>query len=131
MAVAKTYLGLVAVLFLLLAAAPPATADEVSESVAYVQSKELEDGGLTMKARIKIKKAGTYVVAGGFAKESGGMIYFHKGLLSGTKYYETKIIRGDAGDVIDVTFRVKVSPPFNRKGHIGIFASEEDIKTKG
>ena len=101
-----------------------AIAAEVDDDLAYVQSTELEDGGLTIKAKIKIKKSGTYVIAGGCAKKVDGKIYFHVGSFTGTKYYETKSIKADAGDVLDVTFKIKKLPPLNRTGYVGVFATE-------
>ena len=57
-----------------------------------------------IEAKVKFVKKGTYIVAAGYYKGE----YFHAGAL-GKKYYATKSVKADAGDV--VTIKLKASTP--------------------
>lgn len=97
---------------------------------AIVQSiDEANDDNSTRKftVTVKIKKTGSYVVAAGFVKNNK----MHKGSFSGTKFYGTSTVTGDAGDQITVTIRRVSSPPLNNTYGAGVYDGEGDIKTGG
>jgi hypothetical protein len=99
---------------------------EVEEKVAFVQTFDPRIRGAVceIEAKVKFIKAGTYVVAAGFHKEE----FFHESL-TGTKYFETKTVKADAGDVITLKFKCRLAPR-NRKTTVGVFLKEKDIPTK-
>jgi hypothetical protein len=99
---------------------------EVSDKVAFVQTFDHKVGAnrVTIEAKIKFVKAGTYVVAGGYYKGTA----FHASL-TGKKYYSTKVVKADAGDVLTVKLSTTM-PPANKKITVAVFKSEKDITTK-
>src|SRR5260370_30191009 len=72
---------------------------ELSDKVAFVQTFDYKVSGsvCAIEAKIKFVKGGTYTVAGGYYKGKA----FHTGV-AGKKFYETKSVKADAGDVITV-----------------------------
>jgi hypothetical protein len=125
----------VLVLVLLLTLAGPLSAEdtkrgsikgEVADTVAFVQTLDTKANAsfCHIEARIKFVKAGTYTVAGGYYKGE----FFHEGAL-GKKFFETKTIKADAGDIITVKFKAPV-PPSNKKVTVAVFKSAKDIRTK-
>lgn len=101
---------------------------EVSSSSAFVQTFSSEHSGsdAEITAQIKIKNSGSYVVVGGFYKGD----CWHKGWLSGTRFYDTASVNGEAGDVITVKLKA-FTPPMNKNITVGVFQSISDICTKG
>jgi hypothetical protein len=99
---------------------------EVDDKVAFVQTFDHKVGSATceIEAKIKFVKAGTYTVAGGYYKGK----YLHAGT-TGKKYYATKTVKADAGDVITVRLKAHV-PPANKKITVAVFKSDKDIRTK-
>jgi hypothetical protein len=99
---------------------------QVDEGTAVVQTIDNKEAGdhCQIEAKIKFVKAGTYVVAGGYNK---GEI-FQASSSSGKKYFATKTVKVDAGDVITVKLRV-LTPPVNRKITAAVFKSDKDIPT--
>jgi hypothetical protein len=99
---------------------------EVEDKVAFVQTfdQKLNAGICHIEAKIKFLKAGTYVVAAGLYKGK----YLHESKL-GKKYFETKTVKADAGDVITVKLRAP-APPSNKKVTVAVYKTSKDIQTK-
>ena len=62
-----------------------------------------------IKGTVKFRKTGTYVVKGGYVKNGK----FQKGGVSGTEYFTSKSVTGDAGDQTDVILELHTSPVWN------------------
>lgn len=105
-------------------------ARDVTDEKVNVIDKTFD--GSTMTIRVMIKKEGSYVVVGGYAKERSDGIKFHKGAVLGGEYYLTRNISGTPGDekVIRFDFSAR-RPPLNRKWAVKVYENESDIETTG
>ncbi len=85
---------------------------EVSDKVAYVQSREAAEDGKTVKVKVKILKAGVYLVAAGYVVDRDARFQFLEGAKSGTKYYETRKVDAIKDNIsVEITFPLKAVPP--------------------
>lgn len=108
-------------LFLIAAALPaadvgelpvrPRLSPEVSDAVAYVQTREYTDGGRTIIARVRIFQPGTYFLAGGWVINDAGVVKFYTGEVSKLPYYEVKVLQAEAAGVAEVVFTLPAVPP--------------------
>lgn len=91
--------------------------NELGEDVIHFQFSEatMTNGLCVIKYTVKLKKAGSYVVAGGQA-ESG---FFNR------EYCGTRVIRGDVGDV--VSGAVSCPQFYDGIWGIGAFRSASDV----
>jgi len=102
---------------------PLVSAKQVSEADAFIQTHDLRDGdggdkkSCYVDLTVKIKRGGTYIVRAGFIKDKR----WHNGGILGTKFWDDKTIRGDAGDVIKVTIFLNKKPVFAEKSGWGIY----------
>ena len=119
----------VALAFLLLPLALPAA--ETDPDAATVQSKEVLEDGKLIKATVKVAKAGTYFVVGGYAKDTEGAFKVLKGRLSGTKYYEIRKVVADNNNLlVDLSFPIKALPPLLKPlARVAVYNNEADIPT--
>jgi hypothetical protein len=92
--------------------APALTAMQVSDKVAYVQSREADDDGKIVKVKVKILKAGVYHVAAGYVVDRDARFQFLEGKKSGVKYYEVRKVDAIKDDVtVEIIFPLKGKPP--------------------
>ena len=106
-------------------------AAETDPAAANVQNKEVLEDGKLIKATVKIGKAGTYFVVGGYAKDIDAEFKFLKGKLSGTKFYEIRKVVADNNNLtVDLSFPIKALPPLVKPlVRVAIFNTVDDIPT--
>jgi hypothetical protein len=119
--------------FCLIVAALPAA--EVSDLDAYVQAREIGDGGKTIIAKVRVLTPGAYFVAGGYVINDAGKIVFYTGEKSKFAYHEVKILKAEAPGVFPVEFKLKAVPPLAMTPEgarwyvprVMVFARAEDV----
>lgn len=95
----------------------------VSDAEAIIQTFNIRDGdggdkkSSYVDVQVKIRTAGTYIVRAGFTK--GGR--WHNGGVLGTKFWDQREVRGDAGDSIKVSIFLNKKPVFIESSDVRIY----------
>jgi hypothetical protein len=112
-----------------LALAPALLASPVSNKLAFIRSREVSEDGKTVKVRVQVVKAGTYIIAAGHAVDRDTRFQFLEGSKSGIRYFDTRKVESARDNVtVDVDIPLKDAPPlFKSRIWAAVFSKAEEI----